>query len=104
MGSIIYWGLLRFTLVLIGLWLARGYVENYGDWWTFFFFSVMAVVLYPAQLAYRKHFTRVRRIEKNVMCSSCKHYAADEALCTALDEAVTTIRIPCEGFMWEQKG
>ena len=103
MGSIIYWGLLRFAIVLISMWILRPQVEEYGDWWGLFFVAVGVVVLYPAQLAWMRHRSRVKIINNNVLCVTCKHYDSREALCLALDEHVTSEIVPCETVMWEPK-
>jgi len=103
MGSIISWGILRFAVVLVAMWLLRDAIAEYGDWWMLFFFAIGAVVLFPAQLQYYRHREEVTEINKDSLCTSCKHYNADEALCTSLDEHVTLAVVPCEGFMWEPK-
>lgn len=103
MGSIIYWGLLRFTIVLVSMWVLRSHIEEYGDWWGLFFLAVGVVVLYPAQIAWQRHRARVKIINNNVLCVTCKHYDAQEALCTALDELVTSEIVPCQTLMWEPK-
>ena len=104
MGSIIFWGIVRFSIILISFTILRSQIEDYGDWWGLFFLAMGIVVLYPAQIMYQRHRSRVRIINNNVVCVSCKHYAADEALCTALDEHVTNEIVPCNGLMWEAKG
>lgn len=103
MGSIIYWGLLRFTIVMAAFGLLKSQISDYGDWWGLFFLTMGIVVLYPAQIAYQRHRSRVKLINNNVLCVSCKHYNPDEALCTALDELVLSEIVPCEGIMWEPK-
>jgi len=103
MGAIISWGIFRFAILLVSMWLLRDGIVEYGDWWMLFFFAVGAVVLFPAQIQYYRHRDRVTEINKDILCTSCKHYNAAEALCTSLDEDVTEIHIPCEGFMWEPK-
>jgi hypothetical protein len=103
MGSIIYWGLLRFAVVLVSFWFLRDVIEKYGDWWSLFFVAIGVVVLYPAQLAYMQHREKVKQVNLEVICTSCKHYNRDEALCTALDQLVTSSIVPCEAVMWEPK-
>jgi hypothetical protein len=103
MGAIISWGIFRFAIVLILMWLFRDGLVEYGDWWMLFFFAIGAVVLFPAQLQFYRHRERVTEINKDILCTSCKYYNADEALCTSLDQDVTETIIPCEGFMWEPK-
>ena len=101
MGDIIYWGLLRFVLVLAGAWLLYSYAPNYGDWWTMFFVGVAVIVIYPAQLAYRRHLDQVRRASRNSLCATCKHYVVDNTLCAVTDEHVTREYTPCSGMAWE---
>jgi hypothetical protein len=101
MGAIIYWALLRFVIVLFGMWALKDQVAVYGDWWTMFFVAVYVVVLYPAQLMYRKHNSSIRQASTNGLCASCKHYVHDTALCGVLDEHVTFNYTPCEGTAWE---
>lgn len=102
-GSIIFWGIIRFSLVLISFVILKTQIEDYGDWWGLFFLAMGIIVLYPAQIMYQRHRSRVRIINQNVLCVTCKHYAEDEALCTALDQHVTSELIPCETLMWESK-
>jgi len=100
-GAIIYWGLLRFTAVLIAAWALYSYVPNYGDWWSLFFVSVAVIVIYPAQLSFMKHQKDVRRASRNALCATCKHFIADNTLCAILDEHVTRNYTPCGGDAWE---
>src|SRR5581483_7307881 len=81
-GAIIYWGLIRFALVLVGAWVLYNFMPNYSDWWTLFFVAVGLVVVYPAQLAWRKHVETVRHASRNGLCATCRHFAAEETLCT----------------------
>jgi hypothetical protein len=102
-GEIIYWGLVRFALVLIAAWLLYSDVPNYGEWWMFFFVAVTIVVIYPAQLAFRKHTQRIQRASENALCATCRYLAPDEALCTKLDEHVRSDYTPCDGEGWDPK-
>ncbi|MFI5201511.1 MAG: hypothetical protein ACHQNE_03910 [Candidatus Kapaibacterium sp.] len=101
MGAIIYWGLVRFALVVLAAWALYGFIPNYGDWWTLFFVAVGVVVVYPAQLAWRKQEEVIRRANQNGLCATCKHFARREALCTRLDEHVRKDYTPCGGKGWE---
>lgn len=100
-GAIIYWALVRFAIVMLAAWVLFAYIPNYSDWWTMFFVSVTLIVVYPAQLAYRKHLAAVRRAEQNGLCATCRHYAREEMLCTRLDEHVRKDYTPCDGEGWE---
>jgi len=100
-GSIIYWGLIRFALVLVGAWILYAYVPQYSDWWTLFFVSISVVVIYPAQLAWRKHLAEVRQAARNGLCATCRYYLADETLCSKLDEHVQAEYTPCGGEGWD---
>jgi hypothetical protein len=101
LGAIIYWGLVRFAAVLAASWLLYSYVPNYGEWWSIFFVSVAVVVIYPAQIAWRKHNSAVRKANRNALCATCRHFASTEALCKVTDEHVRIDYTPCEGNAWE---
>ena len=101
MGAIIYWGLIRFSIVLVATWALIIYAPNYGDWWTMFFVGVAVVVIYPAQLAYRQHIKSTKRAAQNGLCAGCRHFVPDSSLCGALDVHVTATFTPCEGSLWE---
>lgn len=103
MGSIISWGIFRFAIVLVSMWILRDTVMEYGDWWALFFIAVGAVVLFPAQIQYYRHRDEVTEINKDVLCTTCKHYNRDEALCMSYDQHVTIEVIPCQGLDWEPK-
>jgi uncharacterized membrane protein len=103
MGEIIYWGLIRFVAVVFGAWLLYTYVPNYGDWWTMFFVGVAVLVIYPAQIAFRRHTKEVRRASMNPLCATCKHFEPEATLCALLDLHVTKNYTPCEGAGWEAR-
>jgi hypothetical protein len=102
-GAIIYWGLVRFAAVLIGAWFLYSYVPNYSEWWSLFFVAVSVVVIYPAQLAYRKHISQIDSANQNALCATCKHLISSEALCSRLDEHISKTYTPCGGEGWEPR-
>ena len=101
MGAIVFWGILRFALVIIASWLLYAYVPEHNDWWMMFFIAVVVVVLYPSSLAWKKHAATIAPDNQNPLCASCKHLAVREALCKITDEHVTKEYTPCEGLRWE---
>ena len=101
MGDIIYWGLLRFVLVVAAAWAFYSYAPNYGEWWSMFFVAVGVIVIYPAQLSYRKHQDEVKRSSLNGLCVTCRHYVPDNTLCSVTDEHVRRDYTPCDGVAWE---
>ena len=103
MGALIYWGIVRFALVIVVFWFWHDRISNYSDWWSTFFVALVAVVIFPFQLQYRKHMEQVEETNKDSLCASCKHYAKDSMLCTALDEHVTLDYVPCGGAAWDPK-
>jgi len=103
MGEIIFWALVRFLVVLAGAWL-YGAGDSIEQRAVIFFVAVSAVVIYPAQLSYRKHERRVKRASSNALCASCKHFVSDSTLCAVLDVHVTRAYSPCEGEAWEPLG
>jgi hypothetical protein len=100
-GAIIYWGLVRFALVLVLAWLLYSFVPNYGDWWMLFFIAVAVIVIYPAQLAWRKHISTIGQANQNALCATCRHLISREALCSVTDEHVRSDYTPCNGEAWE---
>jgi hypothetical protein len=103
MGSIIYWGIVRFAIVLLFSWVIVDRVDDYSGWWTMFFVALVVVVIYPAQLSYRKLTYEAERASRNSLCGNCKHFAEEAVLCTVTDEHVTRDYTPCEGLQWEPK-
>ena len=101
MGPIIYWGLVRFSIVLVAAWLLYGHIPEYTDWWTMFFVAVGVVVVYPAQLQWRKYMGEVRAASRNGLCATCRYFGPREALCRKLDEHVREDYTPCGGQAWE---
>ena len=101
MGHILFWALIRFTVIMFGSWAVRDSFDDLGQWWTMFFLLVSVVVIYPAQLAYRKHSQEVEVVRENSLCATCKHYVSENMLCSILDEHVTEHKTPCEGMSWE---
>src|SRR4051812_49273657 len=101
MGAIIYWGLVRFAILMVAMWLLYSYVPNYSEWWTLFFIAVGVIVIYPAQIAFRKHQEATSRANQNPLCATCRNFVPREALCGALDEHVKKHYTPCEGQAWE---
>jgi hypothetical protein len=104
MGAIIYWGLVRFVLVLIAAWVLYSFMPNYQDWWMMFFIAVSVIVIYPAQIAWRKHIASIRDANRNGLCATCKYFRPSEALCAKLDEHVLIDYTPCGGEAWEPVG
>jgi hypothetical protein len=104
MGAIIYWGLVRFAIVLFACWAMMSYIGDYSEWWTMFFVAVSVVVIYPAQMAYRRHASAIKRANRNELCATCRYHDAENALCTSLDEHVTMRYTPCGGSDWEPIG
>ena len=102
-GAIIYWGLVRFAAVMIGAWLLYSYIPNYSEWWTMFFIAVSVIVIYPAQLAWRKHAVQIRRANQNALCATCRYLIPSEALCSKLDEHVRKNYTQCGGEGWEPR-
>ena len=101
MGAIIYWGLVRFALVLIIAWLLYSFVPNYSDWWMLFFIAVAVIVIYPAQLSWRKHVSTISRANQNALCATCRNLISREALCSVTDEHFRKNYTPCDGEAWE---
>lgn len=101
MGHILFWAIIRFTLVMFGSWAIRDYVDDLGQWWVMFFTLVTVVVIYPAQLAYRKHSDHVQVVKENSLCATCKNYVPENTLCAMLDEHVSEGVTPCQGMSWE---
>jgi len=86
---------------MIGAWLLYYLVPEYGDWWMMFFIAVSVVVFYPAQLAWRRHVSDIRRASRNGLCATCKYFAPRMALCSKLDEEVREDYTPCGGEGWD---
>lgn len=99
-GSII-WGILLRTaiLVIIAFFLADNF--NLRNIWYFMIFIIWFVAAYPGWRQFQIYHRRLKIVEEETLCGSCKHFDKSSQLCRIFDEHVTRGYIPCEGLNWE---
>lgn len=103
LGSIITWALVRTVVVIfLALWL-HDYVRwlQYEVWWGIVVATIVAAVIYPAQIQYRIYREETHEVVTNTLCSSCRHFEPTAVMCSRYDEHVTEGYLPCDGMDWE---
>lgn len=101
-GSIVYWGIIRLTLVIVALWVLYYYID-YGTWWMIGIVSLYVVVVHPIIIQYEMYREQNKIVLESSLCSSCRYFDVTAVLCTKLDEHPTENYLPCEGMYWEPK-
>lgn len=102
LGSIVFWGLVRLAITIVGLWILFYYLD-YGTWWMLGIVSLYVIVIHPAIIQYDMFKDRSKPIVNSTLCSSCKYFDETAVLCTALDEHPEENYLPCKGELWEPK-
>lgn len=101
-GSIVLAALVRLLVVSLILMFVG---DHYGasTTWTFGFFAVWIVGIWPAWNQYQRFNSQVERLEHGTLCGACRHFNPTNQLCMVLDEHVTSEKPPCEGEAWEPR-
>lgn len=104
-GSIVTWAIVRAAAVIFAAIVAYDYVKwlDYSLWFSITALSMYAFVLHPIQVQYRIFREETRRVRRDTLCSSCRHFVETSVLCQKLDEHVTEDYIPCDGELWEPR-
>lgn len=99
-GSIV-WGVLLRSSILI--FLTFFLVESVGlrKYWWLLFFVIWFGAAYPGWRQFQLFQKRIKKVEEETLCGSCKHFDSGSQLCRIYDEHVTKDYLPCEGLNWE---
>ncbi len=102
MGEIIFWTMIRITIVIPILWVAEGYI-NYELWWLISIMILYGVIIHPAIIHYRLFEEKNKDIIESTLCSTCLHFDKSAVLCMKYDKHPTKEYLPCDGIDWEPK-
>ena len=95
------WGILFRTALLTALaFLILSIWENREGAWIFVFL-IWGLAVYPGWKQYQVYNERIKKVEEDTMCGSCKHFDKPSQLCRIYDEHININYIPCEGDSWE---
>lgn len=101
-GSVV-WGVILRSAIIIALGFLLIQRSEFREYWWFFLFFFWFVAIYPGWRQYSKYQTRIKKLEENTLCGSCKHFEQTSILCKIYDEHVSKEYIPCDGLNWEPK-
>jgi hypothetical protein len=101
-GSIIWGALLRSSLIILIGFLFFDSFEMRQYLWILLFLLWFGAA-FPAWHQYQTFEKRLKVVEEETLCGSCKHFDSSSQLCRIFDEHVTKNYIPCEGLNWEPK-
>jgi hypothetical protein len=101
-GSVVWGMIFRSAVIVFLTFVIIDQFEIRSNWWIFSFILWFAAI-YPGWRQYNKFTTRIKKIEEETLCGSCRHFEPSSQLCRIYDEHVTKDHIPCEGLNWEPK-
>ncbi|MEN8193017.1 MAG: hypothetical protein ABFS12_09385 [Bacteroidota bacterium] len=102
MGRIVYWGLIRITIMILLLWISYEYFYN-RYWWIIAILAFYIFVIHPLISQYKIFKEENREVIVDSLCSTCKHFDETAILCLKYDKHPTNNFTPCEGIDWEVK-
>lgn len=102
MGRIIYWGLIRTTIMIIISWITYEYYYN-RYWWIIATLAFYIFVVHPLISQYKNFKEETKGVIVDSLCSTCKHFDETAVLCMKYDQHPTIDFIPCEGLDWDPK-
>jgi hypothetical protein len=100
MGAVVFWTIVRTTILIPVLWILFG-IMDYQLWWLVSFTSFYGVVIHPAIIHFRLFEENNKEVIESTLCSSCRHFDKTAVLCTKYDEHPDLNYLPCEGLDWE---
>jgi hypothetical protein len=101
-GSILTWGLLKTSVLVLLTWFVIEQFRLY-EYWMVGLGVFWFVVAYPAFLQYQRFKAQTQELEKSSLCATCCHFDETGHFCRLMDEHVSETYIPCEGLSWEGK-
>lgn len=102
MGEIIFWTIVRITILIPILWVLQGYF-NTEFWWTIGVLAIYGVIIHPAVIHYRLFKSKNKEVLESTLCSTCVHFDKSAILCMLYDKHPSKIYLPCDGMDWEPK-
>lgn len=97
-GSIV-WGILLRSAIIVVISFLIIEITGQRNWWITFIVWLFAI--YPAFRQFNIFQERIKKVEEETLCGSCKHFDATSQLCKIYDEHITKSYIPCDGLNWE---
>lgn len=101
-GSAAFGILLRSALVMALAFATIALTERRDLSWLFLFL-LWGGAVYPGWKQYQAFEQRIKKIEEETICGSCKYFDEPSQLCRPYDEHISKNYIPCEGKDWEAK-
>jgi hypothetical protein len=102
MGEIIFWTIVRITILLPIIWFLQGYFHT-EFWWIISVLAIYGIVIHPAVIHYRLFKSKNKEVLESTLCSTCAHFDKSAILCMLHDKHPSKDYLPCEGFDWEPK-
>ncbi len=101
-GSVVWGVILRSAIIITASFLFVNplYIRQY--WWIILF-ALWGLVFYPAYRQYQSYNKRIKTLEDETLCGSCKHFDSTGQMCRLYDQHISRNHIPCEGLDWEPK-
>ncbi len=102
-GSVVWGVLLRSAIIITASLFVLNKFQLREHWWVIVFL-LWFLVLYPAYRQYQSYDKRIKEMQEETLCGSCKHFESSSQLCRIYDRHVSKNHIPCEGLNWEPTG
>jgi hypothetical protein len=102
MGSIVFWTIIRISILIPILWFLQGYIE-FQFWWIINILSIYGFIIHPAAIHYRLFEEKNKEIIESTLCSTCRHFDKSAVLCMKYDKHPSKDFLPCDGLDWEPK-
>lgn len=101
-GSVVWGMIFRSAVIIFLTFIMIDQLEIREHWWIFSFLLWFAAI-YPGWRQYNKFHNRIKKIEEETLCGSCRNFEPSSQLCKIYDEHVSKDYIPCDGLNWEPK-
>jgi len=102
MGEIIFWTIIRISVVIPVLWILESYISQ-QLWWLVGTLSIYVIIIHPAVIHYNLFKSKNKDILESTLCSTCKNFDQSAILCILHDKHPTKVYLPCQGIDWEPK-
>lgn len=99
-GSVVWGVLLRSAILIVASFVILDRFQLREYWWMLLF-AMWFLVFYPAYRQYQMYNKRIKDLEEDTLCGSCKHFDQSGQLCRLYDQHISRNHIPCEGNDWE---
>ncbi len=100
-GSVAWGILFRAALLTALAFLLLSIWDNRDKTAWIFVFLIWGLAVYPGWKQYQVYSERIKKVQEETMCGSCKHFDMQSQLCKIYDEHISINYLPCEGESWE---